>query len=154
MVDRLMAIGLPLGEEAIHARLRLGQPDELAEWLLGRSPAYEAAWMEAPKADARAILLSITSLERLDLRQMLEHLAIPGLLVYGQNDPAVQAPGVELLASLPQQVHMIFFDQSGHFPMLDEPAKFNRLLSEFLSLSSGESPRQLQLKEEWKRRVR
>jgi hypothetical protein len=28
------------------------------------------------------------------------------------------------------------------------------LLADFLNLSSGESPRQLQLKEEWKRRVR
>jgi hypothetical protein len=38
--------------------------------------------------------------------------------------------------------------------MLDEPSKFNRLMADFLTLSSGESPRQLQLKEEWKRRVR
>jgi hypothetical protein len=38
--------------------------------------------------------------------------------------------------------------------MLDEPSKFNRLLSDFLALGSGEYPRQLQLKEEWKRRVR
>jgi hypothetical protein len=38
--------------------------------------------------------------------------------------------------------------------MLEENRKFNRLLIDFLSLPSGESPRQLQLKEEWKRRVR
>jgi len=38
--------------------------------------------------------------------------------------------------------------------MLDEPSQFNRLMTDFLALSSGESPRQLQLKEEWKRRVR
>ena len=38
--------------------------------------------------------------------------------------------------------------------MLDEPNKFNRLVADFLSLSSGISPRQLQLKEEWQRRVR
>jgi len=48
----------------------------------------------------------------------------------------------------------MIFEQSGHFPMLDESAKFNRLLIDFLSLASGESPRQLQMKEEWKRRVR
>jgi len=55
---------------------------------------------------------------------------------------------------LPESAHFILFDGSGHFPMLDEPAKFNRLLADFLSLVSGESPRQLQLKEEWRRRVR
>jgi hypothetical protein len=51
-------------------------------------------------------------------------------------------------------VHAIPFEACGHFPMLDEPARFNRLLMDFLSLPSGTSPRQLQLKEEWKRRVR
>jgi hypothetical protein len=38
--------------------------------------------------------------------------------------------------------------------MLDEANKFNRLVADFLSLGSGTSPRQLSLKEEWKRRVR
>jgi hypothetical protein len=48
----------------------------------------------------------------------------------------------------------VVFEQSGHFPMLDEANKYNRLLNDFLALTSGVSPRQLQLKEEWKRRVR
>jgi hypothetical protein len=38
--------------------------------------------------------------------------------------------------------------------MLDDAIKFNRLLTDFLALESGLSPRELQLKEEWKRRVR
>jgi hypothetical protein len=38
--------------------------------------------------------------------------------------------------------------------MLDEAGRFNRLLTDFLTLSPGLSPRQLQLKDEWKRRVR
>jgi len=45
-------------------------------------------------------------------------------------------------------------DASGHFPMIDETGKFNRLLTDFLALDSGVSPRELQLKEEWRRRVR
>jgi hypothetical protein len=51
-------------------------------------------------------------------------------------------------------MHHIIFDRSGHFPMLDQANKFNRLMTDFLSLGSGESPQQLQLKEEWKRRIR
>jgi hypothetical protein len=50
--------------------------------------------------------------------------------------------------------HHIVFDESGHFPMLDQPSKFHRLMNDFLDLPSGESPRSLQLKDEWKRRVR
>ena len=51
-------------------------------------------------------------------------------------------------------MHHIVFEDSGHFPMLDEPSRFHRLVVDFLELSSGESPQQLQLKDEWKRRVR
>lgn len=46
------------------------------------------------------------------------------------------------------------FVESGHFPMIDEPSKFNRLLSDFLNLEAGESPHHLQIKDKWKRRVR
>jgi hypothetical protein len=38
--------------------------------------------------------------------------------------------------------------------MMDDAGTFNRLLTDFLALESGLSPRELQLKEEWKRRVR
>ena len=55
---------------------------------------------------------------------------------------------------MPEMLHSIYLDQSGHFPMLDETQRFNRLLTDWLALESGESPRDLQLKEEWRRRVR
>jgi hypothetical protein len=48
----------------------------------------------------------------------------------------------------------IVFEGSGHFPMMEETQRFNRLLIDFLALDSGASPQELQLKEEWKRRVR
>jgi len=38
--------------------------------------------------------------------------------------------------------------------MLDDVSQFNRLLVDFLALDSGVSPTELQMKEEWKRRVR
>jgi len=44
--------------------------------------------------------------------------------------------------------------EAGHFPMIEEGRKFNRLIMDFLNLESNTSPQQLQLKEEWKRRVR
>jgi hypothetical protein len=51
-------------------------------------------------------------------------------------------------------MHQVNLDGSGHFPMVDNPVQFNRLMTDFLALDSGASPRDLQLKEEWKRRVR
>ncbi len=153
-VDRLMLIGLPLGEGAFSPRLHTAQTGELADWLLGRQPAADAARLEASKADIQAITTSLTAVDHMDWAAFSQKVSTPCLFVNGANDPAVSAPRLEDLSALPEQANQISFEQSGHFPMLDETSKFNRLMADFLALSSGESPRQLQLKEEWKRRVR
>jgi hypothetical protein len=57
-------------------------------------------------------------------------------------------------ALVSEMLHSVQIEQAGHFPMLDEPQRFNRLLIDWLALESGESPRDLQLKDEWRRRVR
>ncbi len=153
-VDRVMVIGLPDSRSAIHPRLYTESPAELADWLLGRDEVGEAARMEAPKADPRAIQLSMYDLDSLDLAQLPLNLSTPCLMISGQDDPAVSGPAPEQINAFPELVHLIQFEQCGHFPMLDEPTRFQRLTADFLSLGPGIGPRQLQLKEEWKRRVR
>jgi pimeloyl-ACP methyl ester carboxylesterase len=154
IVDRVMLTGLPIGVGSVSPRLRTAGPAELSEWLLGRLPATESARGEAPKADQAALLTSIDDLQAINVLEACQRLSTACLLVHGQSDPAVQFPPPDILNTLPEQTHYIIFEQSGHFPMLDEPSKYQRLLGDFLALASGESPRQLQLKEEWKRRVR
>jgi pimeloyl-ACP methyl ester carboxylesterase len=154
MVDRLLATGVPETPAALHSRIRLTPAVELAEWLFGRGTVAEAAKKEATKTDAQAILLSLDDLSMLDLPRLANTLACPALFVYGGDDPAMPVPANGTLDALPASTHAIVFSASAHFPMLDEPSQYNRLLIDFLSLPSGESPRQLQLKEEWKRRVR
>ena len=155
-VDRVMVIGLPDGQHTLSARLKTSPPNELADWLVSRTAEGEAARAEAPKADLRAIQSSLENLDRVDLPALSQSLETPCLMVYGQNDPALEdsSSSNETQNGLPEHIHQIVFEQSGHFPMLEEQSKFNRLVADFLSLTSGISPRQLQLKEEWKRRVR
>jgi len=153
-VDRIMTVCLPNDHNSLNPRLNTAPPLELASWLLDRTNSIDSVFVEAPKADQKAIQSSITGLQNINLENLAMNLETPCLMVYGQNDPAVSMPLIEKSILLPENIHQIIFEQSGHFPMLDENSKFNRLLADFLSLSSGESPRQLQLKEEWKRRVR
>ena len=153
-VDRVMAIGLPLESDLINPRLQESTPLELAEWLLGDTPDSQAARMEAPKADQDAISRSLNNLQSIEITKLASRISTPSLLVFGQNDPAINLANNDRLVTLPDHLHHIIFDRSGHFPMLDEVNKFNRLMNDFLSLQSGESPQQLQLKEEWKRRIR
>lgn len=153
-VDRLILTGIPINTGGMNARLKSASLPELTDWLLSKVPEAEPARVEAPKTDPQAILTSLDDLQQLNLLDLSMQLATPCLYVHGQNDPAVELPTLDLLATLPAQTHEVVFEASGHFPMLDEPTKYNRLLADFLSLPSGESPRQLQLKEEWKRRIR
>lgn len=154
-VDRIMAVSLPKGNSPINPRMYTAPPVELADWLLSQSADSEIARTEAPKADPNAIQYSLTGLEKYNLHALAQRTNTPCLLVYGQNDPGVEAlPPQDQYTELPQNMHQIVFEGSGHFPMLDEPSKFNRLLTDFLNLPSGVTPSQLQLKEEWKRRVR
>lgn len=154
IVDRIMLTGMPVTTGDVNQRLRTAPVAELVDWLLVKLPVADSARNEAPKADQQAILASLNELAELKTIELSQNLSTPCLFVHGQNDPAVDVPTPETLSLLPEQAHSIVFEQSGHFPMLDEALKYNRLLSDFLSLSSGESPRNLQLKEEWKRRVR
>jgi pimeloyl-ACP methyl ester carboxylesterase len=154
IVDRVMVIACPLDGAMLSTRLRTSSPPELAEWLLGHAPAADAVRADAPKADLLAIQTSLSDLNTASLRELSANLPTACLFVYGQVDPAVTAPRLDDQVNLPYQTHIIILEQSGHFPMLDEANKFNRLLADFTSLASGETPRDLQLKEEWKRRVR
>jgi len=153
VVDRLMLVSCPLDTTLISSRLCSASQIELADWLLGKLPLVEPVRVDAPKVDPQALRVSLDDLKALDLKLLWRGLDKPCLLVYGRNDP------LSSLSNLAQEelsamTHIVQFEQSGHFPMLDEGNKFNRLQADFLSLPSGESPNQLQLKEEWKRRVR
>jgi pimeloyl-ACP methyl ester carboxylesterase len=149
-----MAVGFPIDDSCVSPRLRSAPPLELAGWLLGRTPLTEPVLNDAPKTDPQAIQTSLVDLTASQLKENTARMSTACLLVSGQNDQAVTPPDLDRIFALPDCTHAITFDQSGHFPMLDEGSKFNRLLIDFLSLPSGESPRQLSLKEEWKRRVR
>jgi pimeloyl-ACP methyl ester carboxylesterase len=151
-VDRLMAVSTPLDYAAVHSRLRTAPPAELSDWLSNRTPEAAAALIDSPKADPQAIAASMAALQTYNIFSNFRSTNIPCLLVYGDKDPAITTPDEEF--SLSTMTHQIELEGSGHFPMIDETSKFNRLLTDFLALESGLSPRELQMKEEWRRRVR
>lgn len=155
MVDRLMLISIPFEISSVSPRLR--NPSslaDLADWLLSKDPLTEPVRLDASKADPQAIITSLNSLDAMSVLPIMDTFATPCLVVHGQSDPAIQMTTDERILAMSENVHQIILEDSGHFPMLDESTKFHRLMADFLALESGESPRQLQLKEEWKRRVR
>jgi pimeloyl-ACP methyl ester carboxylesterase len=151
-VDRVMAVSCPLDYQAVNARLRTASPVELTEWLSSRTPEATTALSDSSKVDGQAIAASMVGLQANNIFSNFRALNIPCLLVYGDKDPAITIQDGEY--SLSTMTHQVELEGSGHFPMIDETTKFNRLLTDFLALDSGLSPRELQMKEEWRRRVR
>jgi pimeloyl-ACP methyl ester carboxylesterase len=155
VVDRIMAVEVPLEIKSITSRLQFpASPSDLADWLLGKDPITEPARTDAGKTDPEAITLSFTSLEKINMLPLLAAMPTPCLIVHGKHDPAFQALDYKRVMDMSENIFQIEMEESGHFPMLDESVKFNRIMTDFLMLGSGDSPRQLQMKVEWKRRIR
>ena len=154
IVDRIIVTGVPLEKAMVNPRLRLDPMESLMDWLLGKTPDADAARLEAPKADPEAIRISLDSMDPINWMSLIMELNIPCLFIQGALDPVVEILPDELFSRLPENKHQVVLESSGHFPMLDEPGKYNRLLAEFLSLPSGESIRGIQSKDEWRRRIR
>lgn len=153
-VDRVMAINCPLEYDSLNARMRTASATELVEWLTSRTPEAIAALSDASKVDPQAVSASMAGLQANNIFADIRNLGVPGLFVYGSNNPAIILPSQEKSDSFPMHMHQVTLEGAGHFPMVDNPTQFNRLMTDFLALESGVSPRELQMKEEWKRRVR
>ncbi len=153
-VDRMMAINCPLEFDSVSSRLRTASMQELVDWLSARTPEATSALTDAAKADPQAVTASMAGLQANNLFESLRSFSVPCLFVYGSNDPAINMPAPERTDALPSLMHQINLDGTGHFPMIDNPSQFNRLMTDVLALDSGMSPKELQMKEEWKRRHR
>jgi pimeloyl-ACP methyl ester carboxylesterase len=154
-VDRIMAVSTPLAAAAVSKRLLSGSGGSLLDRMLGRRAVsdYPDIEMEATKTDFNAVAATARSLDTLDLRAALDELdSTPTLLVYGSKDPFVTPLTNDDLRELDSAVRPIGLNDSGHFPMLDEASKFQRLLRDFLDVKL-EDLRALALKEEWRRRM-
>ncbi len=153
LVDRLMAVSAPLDLGSLGGRLS-SESTDLVEWLSDGTPESRAALADVSKADPHAVSGALDAFRFDGLFSAVRDADLPCLFVYGANDPGLRVPAPDQTTPLGQKAHQVTLDNSGHFPMLDQADRFNRLLTDFLALPAGVSPRQLQLKEEWRRRVR
>jgi pimeloyl-ACP methyl ester carboxylesterase len=103
------------------------------------SPFYtrDPRWPEMMDRDLsqttlESFLLSIASLRETDLRPHLPQIQAPVMGMYGDKDIVVHPEQWKpLQAGLPN-CRIERFSNAGHFPMLDDPARFMALLRDFL----------------------
>ena len=154
VVDRAMVISIPVLGKGLAENSGSLDPVGLTDRLLNGTDGANSVRGEAAKIDPAAIQTSMEELNFINLLEISRQMTTASLVVQGIKDPLVPNQELEDTGELPSMFHQVVFNDAGHFPMLDRPNKFNRLMKDFLDLPSGESPTQLQLKDEWRRRVR
>ncbi len=150
-VVKLMTIDTPFNKASINSRFTSSDVPSLLDWLVGKGPGSAEIIAEANKLDPTAIQKSMQAIAETDLMAELNQTTTPTLLVHGDKDAAVTPPPEEWFNGAKPNLHHISFEDGKHFPMLDDPPKFHRLVADFLEAKDLTS---LQLKDEWKRRMR
>ena len=154
-VSRVLAVGLPLSADVINRRLLSAGPnDALARLFWHRQRPYPEVETSIPKIAKNAVALTIQSVARLDLVGALDRIDIPILTVYGDRDSVVDSTQADELEDSHYAARAIVLPGAQHFPMLDQTAKFTRLLRDFMDVETPEQLQELTVKKEWRRRTR
>jgi pimeloyl-ACP methyl ester carboxylesterase len=154
-VSKILAIGLPLSADAINRKLlAAGSNEALSRLFWHRQRPYAEVEMSLPKIASNAVALTIQSVARLDLDELLDEIDMPLLSVYGDKDNVISTDQAKELGEHHYAARAIVLPGTHHFPMLDETARFTRLLRDFMDVETAEELRQLTIKKEWRRRTR
>ncbi len=154
-VSRVLAVGLPLTADAINRKLLNVAPNDLlARLFWHRQQPYAEVESSLPKIARNAIALTIQAVARLNLKETLEEVDAPLLAVYGDRDTVIAVEQADELEGSHYAARAIVLPEAYHFPMLDQAAKFSRLVRDFMDVDRPEGLRDLAIKEEWRRRTR
>jgi pimeloyl-ACP methyl ester carboxylesterase len=86
-----------------------------------------------PALQSEGYFDAMTSLVGYDIRDRLEEIDDPTLIVWGRNDRVVPVPAALAYERRIPGSELHIFDRTGHVPQMERPVRFNRLLEEFLS---------------------
>jgi pimeloyl-ACP methyl ester carboxylesterase len=79
---------------------------------------------------------AMTTLWGYDIRDRLEEIGVPTLIVWGRNDRVVPVPAaLSYKKRIGDNAELVIFDRCGHVPMMERPVRFNRVVEDFLKRS-------------------
>ncbi len=150
-VEKVAVVGSPISGDGLALLLKLAAKRYLAAIAYGIpgvlplgvrlfSPFLTRDWkrwygmfeQDLSRTTLHSFHYSIASLRRTDLTPRLGEIEVPVLGIYGRKDRIVDPRQGELLEQHVPLAQVAYFEQSGHFPMLDEPERFHATLGDFL----------------------
>ncbi len=84
------------------------------------------------KITADSFFQSIGTLRETDLREQIGAIQMPLLGIYGKHDRVVDPRQADVLKQCAPTSKIVKFEGSGHFPMMDEPQRFQETIRDFL----------------------
>jgi pimeloyl-ACP methyl ester carboxylesterase len=81
---------------------------------------------------------AMTTLWGYDIRDRLEEIEVPTLIVWGRHDRVVPVPAaLSYKKRIGDNAELVIFDRCGHVPQIERPVRFNRVVEEFLKRSGS-----------------
>jgi pimeloyl-ACP methyl ester carboxylesterase len=153
-VKRLVTVALPVQGSYIHDRLGNTDSVSFISKVLGKSNSYPEVEGETRKTDAAAMQTVASEMMSYNFAIDLDNCPVPMLMVFGNQDPVIQQPSGDYyhLQRPGNNRFYVSLDGCNHFPMLEQTAKFNRLLLDFIHADNNLAD--IAPKELWTRRTR
>ncbi|MCB8944092.1 MAG: alpha/beta hydrolase [Ardenticatenaceae bacterium] len=154
-VAKLVTVALPVQGGTINNRLTNSDPDSVLSKVLGKANSFTEVETEIRKTDQAAMNRLASELSATNFATRLVECPRPVLMVFGDQDPIVPPPSGDYyhLQKPGNNRYYVALSDCNHFPMLQEKAKFNRLLIDFI-LAQDHELDGLSEKEFWTRRTR
>jgi pimeloyl-ACP methyl ester carboxylesterase len=131
--SRVHAVGEAIGQALGRLGLELGH--DLAEVTRGYASLSDAEARRAFLHTLRAVIdragQRVTATDRLYLAQL-----IPTLIVWGRRDPLIPVEHAAVAHRGIPNSRLEIFDDAGHFPQLEQPVRFARVLIDFLETTN------------------
>jgi pimeloyl-ACP methyl ester carboxylesterase len=122
--------------------------------VFGKSNTYPEVESESRKTDQSAMNMVATQLIDYNFSADLDKCNCPILMVFGDQDSVIQLPDSDApyLQRPGNNRYYVALESCNHFPMLEQTAKFNRLLIDFMH--ADDNAVEIAPKEYWQRRTR
>ncbi len=150
-IPKLALVSAPLAESGLNRSALIGN-SLLGRLQRKRQITHESVAQDVARTAPGAVEENLASLKGFSLTPLLHELDIPILAVYGRKDGLVDPSQVKTFERSNPKIRGVLMPDSGHFPMLDDTSRFNRLLNDYLATSDDLT--HLELKTEWRRRTR
>jgi len=92
-------------------------------------------WQQSMRSPSWAMAPMLEAFARADLRDDLDAIAVPLLILHGAHDAWCPAAAARYVADRVSQAEFVEFADSGHSPQWEEREKFAAVLDDFLAVA-------------------